>query len=100
MKQFRLAKDPTAVQISIHMNNMIRYYHPDNHSGRHPLDKKFFATDMQLIAAMRYLLTDTSYIAIQNKKDNPIGFRLAQLIIHYGPKSVENYLKAVYSEAA
>lgn len=98
MRKFAQDEQPMDYQLTVHFNNLITYFHPNNSHLRADHDKPYWSTIEQMIPAIEALRNDPQLVQDQLtcRYSHPIGFRLAQMISYYGPAKVKYYCQLIY----
>src|SRR5271165_4261772 len=98
-KVFRLENEPQTLQFTYHFNNLISGFHASNAAMRVENDKLYFCKTSQIVSLFRLLINHPTMVngylyssSINMRFANPIHFRCAQLVQHYGPEFVDAWL--------
>lgn len=100
IKQFKLSNEPVMFALSYHFNNVFTYFSPCNEGIRIDNDKSVYAYPAQILSVFQWLLHNEQYVEsyIEMRHIAPIEFRCAQMIQHYGSKTIKEWIELFYGK--
>lgn len=93
-REFRLNNESINRQLDIHFKNLFSYFNINNEHIRHFLDKESWSSVEDIIQEVQYLIRHKDKVkeTLEIRHIHPQGFRIAQLIQHYGADVIASYV--------
>ena len=104
MNKFSMANEVEMVQFTKHFNNLVSYFHFNNYGVRAKVDKIYCHKTSDILASFYMFLENplrvTELLNMPNIRANePMHFRVAQLVQHYGPILTQNFIAMTFQKA-
>lgn len=98
--KFALADRSVMFQLIIHFNNFLIYWHPEKRQFRYPNEQshEYDVSSSHMIEMLRHFIEQPETMNFYERRLAPSGFRLVQLIHHYGANAIIQYIFNIYGK--